>query len=156
MVPEPAARCQTAVLFGAGASADAGVPLGESLDKEIGARLAATAPDYAVDAWTDLLTVAGNFEEVHRLARDIVRLHRLRLLDASSLQAHVSGAEYLAGYEWDKDRLEACGCLAPVAAEILGTAPLNDLAYLDPIEQLVNPDHSPNVPIRLSPLPVAV
>lgn len=131
------AECQTTILFGAGASADAGVPLGRRLDAEIGARLAATAKANAVEAWEHLLALSGNFEEVYRLARDIVRLDQLGLLDRSSAKAHVAGADYLAGHEWDKDRLEASGRLAPIAAGILGTAALNDLSYLDPIEGLV-------------------
>lgn len=147
MATEPSARCQTTVLFGAGASADAGVPFGCRLDEEIGARLDATAPDCAKRAWKALLeavsgkallgAVSGQFESVYRLARDIVRLDRLGLLGASSVQLHVRGAADLAGQEWDEDHLEACGRLAPLAAEILGKAPPKDLAYLDPIKQLV-------------------
>lgn len=126
------------MLFGAGASADAGVPLGGELDSKIGDRIQASGRDDAVDAWKHLLALSGNFEEVYRLARDLVRLDRMGLLDGSPAKAYVAGADYLAGHEWDHDRPEASGQLAPIAAEILGTKVLKDLSYLDPIADLVD------------------
>jgi hypothetical protein len=128
--------CETTVLFGAGASADAGILLGSALDTEIRSRIVAQRPAATVEAWDFLLEKGGNFEEVYRLARQLVHLHRFELLDGSPAVAHVAGARDLAGHEWDQDRDEDPGSLAPIAAAILGHPASLPTSYLDPLGAL--------------------
>ena len=134
----PAAPCVTTVLFGAGASADAGMPLGKTLDSQLGQSVSAYQDDAAA-AWDYLLPHAGNFEDVYRLARQLGTLQAFGLLVAGTEPAnHAAGAKALAGHEWDKDRPEAAGCLAWMAAEVLGQKLDDvDMSYLDPLDSVM-------------------
>lgn len=128
-------ECVTTVLMGAGASADAGVPLGARLADELAKELQGE-DRRALRAWEYLQRSCGaNFEEVYRRAREIAGLDSLGLLPWWSRAArHAQGARLLAGHDWDAAEMEDPGCLTRLAAGLLGKDLSNvDLSYLDPL-----------------------
>lgn len=135
------APCRTTVLLGAGASVDAGVPCGPKLDGLIRSAIEGNWSVEELDAWDYLDRLVGGrgFEEIYRHARELAHAARSGVVEPGTASAkHATGAELLAGTEWDANREENSGHLPSIVCNLVRVDLTSaDLSYLDPLADLV-------------------
>lgn len=133
--------CWTTVLLGAGASVDAGVPCGTKLDGLIRSAIEDNCSVEELDAWDYLDGLVGGrgFEEIYRHARELAHAARSGVVEQGTASAkHATGAELLAGWEWDANREENPGHLPSIVCNLTRVDLTSaDLSYLDPLADVV-------------------